>query len=196
MTCWYCFLFYWYDDHRDLHVLTHSIPTRRSSDLDGGNSNDVLNGNAGNDILKGGNSSDILNGGDGNDTLDGGNSADILYGGGGADTLRGGNSADVLNGGTGNDVLDGGNSRDTYVFADAGSDTIVDYERGEQIDLSAFGVGEEDVTITNESIFVDLQGGDDLTIFIEGDSVQMGNILFAPVTSGNDAAQHELVMIA
>src|SRR3546814_7922950 len=25
--------FLWYGDHRDLHVLTHSFPTRRSSDL-------------------------------------------------------------------------------------------------------------------------------------------------------------------
>src|SRR3546814_8728095 len=28
------FFFYWSGDHRDLHVLTHSFPTRRSSDLD------------------------------------------------------------------------------------------------------------------------------------------------------------------
>src|SRR3546814_12470107 len=28
------FCFYGYGDHRDLHVLTHSFPTRRSSDLD------------------------------------------------------------------------------------------------------------------------------------------------------------------
>src|SRR3546814_20401970 len=27
------FFFLWYRDHRDLHVLTHSFPTRRSSDL-------------------------------------------------------------------------------------------------------------------------------------------------------------------
>src|SRR3546814_10895375 len=27
------FFFYWYADHRELHVLTHSFPTRRSSDL-------------------------------------------------------------------------------------------------------------------------------------------------------------------
>src|SRR3546814_1095736 len=27
------FFFSWYDEHRDLHVLTHSFPTRRSSDL-------------------------------------------------------------------------------------------------------------------------------------------------------------------
>src|SRR3546814_641740 len=29
----YCFFFDGYGDHRDLHVLTHSFPTRRSSDL-------------------------------------------------------------------------------------------------------------------------------------------------------------------
>src|SRR3546814_1605103 len=28
-----CFFFECYGDHRDLHVLTHSFPTRRSSDL-------------------------------------------------------------------------------------------------------------------------------------------------------------------
>src|SRR3546814_18659404 len=27
------FLYEWYGDHRDLHVLTHSFPTRSSSDL-------------------------------------------------------------------------------------------------------------------------------------------------------------------
>src|SRR3546814_11559465 len=30
-----CFFFYVYGDHRTLHVLTHSFPTRRSSDLSG-----------------------------------------------------------------------------------------------------------------------------------------------------------------
>src|SRR3546814_5956400 len=29
----FVFFFSWYGDHRDLHVLTHSFPTRRSSDL-------------------------------------------------------------------------------------------------------------------------------------------------------------------
>src|SRR3546814_2951904 len=29
----FCFLFERYGDHRDLHVLTHAFPTRRSSDL-------------------------------------------------------------------------------------------------------------------------------------------------------------------
>src|SRR3546814_20278033 len=32
-VCSLCFLFVRYGDHRDLHVLTHAFPTRRSSDL-------------------------------------------------------------------------------------------------------------------------------------------------------------------
>src|SRR3546814_15533439 len=36
VRCVVCCCFEWYGDHRDLHVLTHSFPTRRSSDLDGG----------------------------------------------------------------------------------------------------------------------------------------------------------------
>src|SRR3546814_20299405 len=34
MVLIFVFVFYGYGDHRDLHVLTHSFPTRRSSDLD------------------------------------------------------------------------------------------------------------------------------------------------------------------
>jgi Ca2+-binding RTX toxin-like protein len=132
-------------------------------------------------VLEGGNSVDILTGGTGNDTLVGGNSSDMLMGGNGDDTLIGGNSADVLAGGAGNDSLDGGNGRDSYVFADAGTDTIVDYERGESIDLSALvDVSADDVTISAGSIFVDLEGSDDLTILVGGDSVRMQDILFAP----------------
>src|SRR3546814_16697538 len=33
LYAWLLFFFEWYGDHRDLHVLTHSFPTRRSSDL-------------------------------------------------------------------------------------------------------------------------------------------------------------------
>src|SRR3546814_18953914 len=32
-TCYILFFFEGYGEHRDLHVLTHSFPTRRSSDL-------------------------------------------------------------------------------------------------------------------------------------------------------------------
>src|SRR3546814_19321948 len=32
----FCLFSYLYGDHRDLHVLTHSVPTRRSSDLAAG----------------------------------------------------------------------------------------------------------------------------------------------------------------
>src|SRR3546814_14955868 len=42
--CFYCIvyvLFEGYGDHRDLHVLTHPFPTRRSSDLKALNSLDI-----------------------------------------------------------------------------------------------------------------------------------------------------------
>src|SRR3546814_6409011 len=34
MEIWLIFCFLYYGDHQDLHVLTHSFPTRRCSDLD------------------------------------------------------------------------------------------------------------------------------------------------------------------
>ncbi|MBE9112796.1 hypothetical protein IQ273_25745 [Nodosilinea sp. LEGE 07298] len=50
-------------------------------------SDDVINGQGGNDRLYGLSGDDILRGGDGNDTLFGGRGADILVGGAGDDTL-------------------------------------------------------------------------------------------------------------
>src|SRR3546814_19539782 len=48
-----CFFFYWYGEHRDLHVLTPSCPTRRSSDLEfirnGGSAHDIAD-TAGNKV--------------------------------------------------------------------------------------------------------------------------------------------------
>jgi len=77
----------------------------------GGNGNDTLTGNGGNDILTGGNGTDLLLGNAGND---------LLYGGNGDDTLRGG---------LGNDTLTGGNGGDVFVFASGeGTDRITDFK--------------------------------------------------------------------
>jgi hypothetical protein len=77
----------------------------------GGNGNDTLIGNAGNDILIGGNGTDLLLGNAGDD---------LLYGDNGADTLKGG---------LGNDTLTGGNGGDVFVFASGdGTDTITDFK--------------------------------------------------------------------
>ncbi len=60
----------------------------------------VLNGGAGNDLLKDLGGNDTLNGGAGNDTLNGGAGNDTLDGGSGLNTLTGGSGADTF-------VLDG-----------------------------------------------------------------------------------------
>ncbi|PWG02254.1 M10 family metallopeptidase C-terminal domain-containing protein [Sphingosinicella humi] len=166
--------------------------------LVGGNDGDILRGGDDADRLDGGNASDLLEGGAGDDILQGGNDIDYLMGGADNDTLEGGNGADVLDGGAGDDVLIGGKGEDSYVFGDAGTDIILGYEKGETIDLTAFvGITDADVTVTRDSIFVDLAGSDDLTIFIEGGAVRMQDILFAPadtISASND--MHAQYMIA
>jgi hypothetical protein len=98
----------------------------------GGNGNDTLTGNAGNDSLNGGNGEDTLIGNAGNDTLMGGNGTDLLLGNAGDDLLYGDNGSDTLRGGLGNDTLTGGNGGDVFVFASGdGTDTITDFSVGQ-----------------------------------------------------------------
>ena len=98
---------------------------------------DGLVGSKGDNKLWGMNGSDDVAGMKGNDQLFGGNGADYLYGG---------NGADQLTGGKGKDRLEGGNGADTFIFNNVNetskgnkADTIVDFEDGDKIDLSAAG---------------------------------------------------------
>lgn len=83
---------------------------------------------------------------DGSDDLAGMKGDDQLFGGNGADYLYGGNGADELTGGKGKDRLEGGNGSDTFIFAHVNemgkgsdADIIVDFEKGDKIDLSGAG---------------------------------------------------------
>jgi CSLREA domain-containing protein len=60
----------------------------------------LLDGGAGNDVIKGGNGNNIILGGAGIDFLTGGNGRDILIGGAGNDILTGNSGDDILVGGT------------------------------------------------------------------------------------------------
>lgn len=156
--------------------------------LIGNSASNALTGNAGDDMLMGRTGNDTLNGGAGSDTasyasaggavtvnllkgtVKGADGSDILIsienliGSAYNDSLTGSAGANILNGGAGNDTLAGGKGVDTYVFADAGVDTITGYERGEDIDLSAFGITIDQVDIRSDRIVVDLAGDQDLTI--------------------------------
>lgn len=118
-----------------------------------GNGNDIVYGNALGNTIVTGFGADHLFGLGGNDVLDGGASNDDLFGGIGNDTLLGGGGADNLTGGAGKDVLFGGTGSggdgapDTFIFTSlsdstqthSGRDVIMDFEDGpDKIDLSAF----------------------------------------------------------
>ena len=130
-------------------------------------------GGSGDDALIGNAAGNRLTGNDGNDTLLGRDGADNLFGGAGDDVLNGGSGKNDLTGGAGNDV---------FVFEDASStDKIRDFDSGNDvIDLTAFGIDSGDVKITGGKLFADTDGvgGYDLQIVVQGDKVQMSDIMF------------------
>lgn len=87
--------------------------------------NDIITGNGGNDTLSGNKDNDIISGGIGNDQLFGGKGDDNLNGGEGDDTLIGGAGADLLISGIGRDVL--------VLAAGAGTDTFIDFQKGQDL---------------------------------------------------------------
>ncbi|MGQ7793183.1 M10 family metallopeptidase C-terminal domain-containing protein [Faunimonas sp. B44] len=85
----------------------------------GGQNDDTITGNSGNNVLDGQAGNDTIYGGIGNDTLLGGAGNDLLYGGFGTDTVNGGAGNDViyvLDGEYGDNV-DGGGGTDRYDFS-------------------------------------------------------------------------------
>lgn len=84
----------------------------------------------GNDAVQGGSTDDVINGQGGSDRL---------HGGGGHDVLIGGTGADWLNGGSGHDRLIGQGGSDHYLFdsgaafsaANFGSDVVMDFARSD-----------------------------------------------------------------
>jgi len=145
--------------------------------LKGGRDNDSLFAGAGDDLAYGGSGNDALFGQAGDDTLfgqggddqlNGAQGADLLDGGLGNDTLNGGSGDDWLIGGSGDDVLRGQGGSDTFVFdgQDSGSDTVIDFQAGEQIHLNRFGYASADAA------FADFrQAGDDVLFQSDGTEI-------------------------
>jgi hypothetical protein len=103
-------------------------PGNDTIDGGAGGTGDIINGNAGNDIL--------LGGSDGADTLNGGDDNDTLFGGD--------NGLDDLNGDAGNDRLDGGPG-----------DYDDDYDGGTGIDRVVYGIiTGHTYTCTSQPVFV------------------------------------------
>jgi Ca2+-binding RTX toxin-like protein len=108
-------------------------------------SDDVINGQGGNDRLYGLSGDDILRGGDGNDTL---------FAGTGADTLVGGAGDDLLNLGRDRDI-------DTVIYRSGdGSDVVKQFTLGAGGDRLQFaGIDAIDVVSNGSSTFFHLSDG-------------------------------------
>ncbi|MBT4934359.1 MAG: cadherin-like domain-containing protein [Rhodospirillaceae bacterium] len=128
--------------------VTYSGSEAGDDTLKGGSGEDTLYGGGGDDSLKGGGGEDTLYGGAGADTLKGEGGEDVLFGGAGDDELRGGGGEDFLVGGAGDDILKGEGGDDTFVFnTDSGSDTIVDYHKGETLRFEGNEFSENDISV-------------------------------------------------
>ena len=155
----------------------HNVPgTPANDEIKGGYTiaNGVVIENA-----TGGSGHDVLLGNSANNQLTGNAGDDFLWGRAGDDKVYGGNGADELNGGAGNDQLFGGAGVDIFVFTDAGTDHIKDYQSGEKIDLSGLDVTMDDVTISKQFILVDLDGPNDLRIMFNTKNFDADDLIFA-----------------
>ncbi len=121
------------------------------------NTDDVIDGGAGNDVVYAGSGDDVVTdtgGGDdrilgqgGDDTLSGGIGNDTISGNAGNDTVSGEDGDDTLSGGVGNDTVDGGVGNDT-IYGDSDIGGIftlqsgpaymydVNFQQGESYELS------------------------------------------------------------
>ncbi|MGD1918900.1 MAG: calcium-binding protein [Pleurocapsa sp.] len=88
-----------------------------------------------------------------------------MNGGGGDDILDGGVEDDILDGGSGNDTLSGDDGFDVFVLgADNGSDTIIDFEPGQDSFSLSGSISFSDLTLAGNQIEI----GDTLIATVEG----------------------------
>jgi hypothetical protein len=100
-------------DADDWLTLSADLP----ADLRGGLGNDSIT------VTAFGSESTNLDGGDGDDVLTGAGGADVINGGSGNDRLAGGAGDDRIDGGTGGDSADGGDGADSIILRDSVTDT-------------------------------------------------------------------------
>ena len=127
---------------------------------DAATGNLVLEGGDGNDLLIGGLGDDVLRGGADADELDGFLGDDLIYGGDGDDALFGSYGDDTIDGGAGNDLIDGGKGQ--VVFG-------ATYDTTTSSDTITFtgATSAVDVSLTDETVYDDGQGGVDKIYDIE-----------------------------
>ncbi|MDY7014068.1 MAG: hypothetical protein SVX43_10825, partial [Cyanobacteriota bacterium] len=149
----------------------------------GGLGNDVIFGGDGEDVLRGDRNSrksnspkdgsDVIFGGAGNDRIGGKGGNDRLFGGDGDDQIWGDDGDDFLRGGLGNDTLtgddfSGGQGSDTFVLAvGEGTDTIVDFEVGEDFIGLADGLTFGQLSVSQQGTDTAIAFGAETLVIVE-----------------------------
>jgi serralysin len=147
--------------------------------LQGNGGDDALFGDARDDLVEAAaGGDDVVRGGAGNDLIYGDAEALLDFAVGGADRVNGGGGDDVL-WGDGELLDDATGGRDRFFFSGAfGDDQVLDFRQGEDV-LAFQGLEQTDVTIT-------LEGGDTVLTTLGDDSVTL--VGFAdPLAVGVDA---------
>ncbi|MBE7638592.1 type I secretion C-terminal target domain-containing protein, partial [Sneathiella sp. P13V-1] len=165
---------------------------RVDNHYDGGEGNDAIYSETGNDTLYGGEGNDTLGGEGDDDLLYGEEGNDQLFGGSGLDTLHGGVGNDYLDGSLGNDVLDGGAGDDTlngsnqddqltggigadtflYTSIYNGDDTVTDFDiaEGDTIDLDSLFDSLGIATADRDADVILTDTGTDTVLTVDGQS--------------------------
>ncbi|MEG4209290.1 calcium-binding protein [Microcoleus sp. S13_B4] len=118
----------------NFRAIQTALDLSQINSLVGDDANNTASGLAGDDIITGNGGNDTLNGNKGNDIISAGIGNDLVLGGKGDDYLNGGEGDDTLIGGGGADLLIGGAGRDVLVLGSgAGTDTLVDFQKGQDL---------------------------------------------------------------
>ena len=143
----------------------------------------ILNGNAGINLLAGGEGGDRLNGGAGIDFLEGGIGNDVLAdtagagyfnGGAGDDVLRGDGEADFYVGGAGDDSINTGTGADIIAFnLGDGQDTVVASDGADNTLSLGGGIRYDDISLRKRGNHLDVHIG-------SGDRITLANWYAAP----------------
>jgi Ca2+-binding RTX toxin-like protein len=133
----------------NIAAITTALDLSQANQLLGDDANNTASGFAGDDIIIGNGGNDTLSGNKNNDIISGGVGNDQLFGGKGDDNLNGGEGDDTLIGGAGADLLISGTGRDVLVLAaGAGTDTFIDFQKGQDLIGLSRGLSFNQVRVT------------------------------------------------
>ena len=165
----------------NIFAMQTALDISKINNLVGDDANNTASGFGGDDIITGNGGNDTLSGNRGNDIITGGLGNDQLFGGKGDDNLIGGDGDDTLVGGLGADLLISGAGRDVFVLGTgAGTDTIIDFQQGQDLIGLTKGLSFNQLRITQADISTTIEiasSGEVLASFF--------GILNSPITASD-----------